>query len=244
MQKRVDCLSRAPLPLAPTDAPMQLDEFPNRVALTVQALGAVPDPLKSDAPSDSLANSKDHQLYLVCSLAAGRIQATATKAHTLSRLAKRSTDTPRAFLPTRICSLETDAEDFSMSFTDVEDEPPGSPTIERVLVSEPVPDCGRDIPLLHPAEDGDLRLAQTTDPEWVRYWKLMGKPREDWPPALAASSLEFTEEQGVLCAKLRGADPKLVLPQSFANVPFTHTTSIITPDTLEWPRHARLVARC
>ena len=78
----------------------------------------------------------------------------------------------------------------------------------------------------------------------VRYSELIGKPQEDWPSALAASSLEFTEEQVVLCANIRGADPKPVLPQEFGKrAIYAHHLSYYAGHFGVAKTYARLAAR-
>ncbi|KAL8447032.1 hypothetical protein Emed_004662 [Eimeria media] len=210
-QKHVDCLSRAPTPAKPDQAPLVLDEFPDRVVLHV-CNPAPPHP--SSAPP-----------RLVCADACAEVQRLAHRAHVEARLLRscvlRVAHHPEPRTPTTV--PPADEEGLEICLTDYEDEereirdtpvqPADAADTADDLAATPRPVGGREVPLPVQAHHADLAKLQAEDPDCKRFRSLVDLPRVEWPAALARSQLAFSFEAGILCVTTSSkGTPRIVLP--------------------------------
>ncbi|KAL8441521.1 hypothetical protein Emed_007557 [Eimeria media] len=210
-QKHVDGLSRAPIPAKPDQAPLVLDEFPDRVVLHV-CNPATPHP--SSAPP-----------RLACADACAEVQRLAHRAHVEARLLRscvlRVAHHPE---PRSSATLPpADEEELEICLTDYEDEereprdtlapPADAADTADDLAATPRPVGGREIPLPVQAHHADLAKLQAEDPECKRFRSLVDLPRAEWPAALSRSQLAFSIEAGILCVTTSSkGTPRIVLP--------------------------------
>ena len=262
----MDALPRAPIPVESDQQPIVLDDFPERVVLTVLSWGqrVVALPAQS-GPDDSERRGRERT---PCTT----VQRLAEKAHAQRRRMRRQRGAARHVGHVQMSSAQAHGKSgddgCQVVLTDAEE----SDDAEAALV---VPGRETDVAALGTGERGvalpkafpkaDLIAPQVKDPDCLRYMQLVNKPRAQWPPPLLQLPFSSYTSRGY-CAynsmtssardparTTRRADgspdagafdpslafPASCCPQTSGSDPHTRNASAITGETLGWPRHSR-----
>ena len=198
-RKHVDALSRAPIPAEPDQRPIVLDRFPERVVLLVRSWDeravALPTP-GGPGKSERLGRAPTPWTP---------VQRLAEKAHTQRRGLRRQRSAARrvGHVQQTGAQVNEESEDdgCQVVLTDAEegDDADAAPVVPGKEMDVAMLGTGeRGIALPKAFSNVDLIATQTKDPDCLRYMQLVNKPRAQWPPHMAAASLQLLYVAGVL----------------------------------------------
>ena len=222
-QKHVDALSRAPVPVEPGQAPIELDVFPDRVVLRVAAWEAQPASARMPPARAKFTFPGSYLQDIAVRAVRQRRQPVRRSPRLNMPRASESDDSDIDLCEVALSEDEDDESEVPIDSAEPQSERAGhtvaardsaegqtdSTAPARESEAREYEDCPtppvRPVSLPLPVHHDDLLRAQQSDEDCARFRALHDMPREEWPRTWAPAGLRFLIVSDILCVILEGS---------------------------------------